>query len=263
VNLHDGSPFEAQAAVTALEHLRTGTLSQDAYGSVAAIAAMVPHSVLIILSQCDDAMLYLIGTGRSYMVSPAAIAAGTLCAAPSGSGPHVLDAAATVPTSADHFTKVMGHWDTDRYPRDRVVIRPMLDPTARQNPMLSARLEVISGNPNDLDQAQRQGWNFARFPARWAGMQITDRTGGRMSALGGVQARQAPGHAFDGADLGADLIHRRLNPGRQRVPRDVGAVAHFKVPSIELQGVTGMMVPHLRRIRCAGGPLSCWPWARP
>lgn len=201
VSFHDGTPFDAAAAVTVLEHLRVGTLSQDAYGSVSAIEATGPHAIRITLSERDDAMLYLMGTGRSYMVSPAALAAGTLATTPSGSGPYVLDAAATVPGSAYHFTKVLGHWDTDRYPWDRVVISPMLDPTARQNAMLSGQLEVIYGNPNDMDQARAQGWNIGQSPASWVGMQITDRTGGRLAALGDIRVRQALAHAFDGAGI--------------------------------------------------------------
>lgn len=201
VQFHDGTPFDAAAAVTVLEHLRQGTLSRDAFQAVAGIEATGPHEIRITLSQRDDAMLYMMGTGRSYMVSPAALAAGTLAANPAGSGPYVLDTAATVPGSSYHFTKVMGHWDTDRYPWDRVVINPMLDPTARQNAMLSGQMEVIFGNANDLDQARLQGWNIAQSPASWVGMQITDRTGGRVPALGDVRVRQALAHAFDGIGI--------------------------------------------------------------
>lgn len=216
VTFHDGTPFDAEAAVTVLRHLKDGALSRDAYSNVASFEVAGPHTIRIDMAQRDDSLLYMMGIARSWMVSPKALAAGTLAAEPAGSGPYVLDTARSVPGSEYHFTKVAGHWDTDRYPWDRITISPMLDPTARQNAMLSGQMEIIYGNANDLDQARMMGWNIAQSPASWVGLQITDRTGETFAPLADVRVRQAIAHAFDGAGImqafsaGAGVITNQL-----------------------------------------------------
>jgi peptide/nickel transport system substrate-binding protein len=59
--------------------------------------------------------------------------------APVGSGPYVLDTAKTVKGSTYTFGRNKASNETDEYPFDTVVFRPIIDPQARANAVISGR----------------------------------------------------------------------------------------------------------------------------
>lgn len=205
VKFSDGEAFNAAAAVASLEYLKVGARSSEAYVNVSSIKAVDDDTIEIGLAKRDDSMLYLMGLGRSYMMSPAAIAAGTLAQAPVGSGPYLLDAATSVPGAEYHFTKVADHWDAATYPFENLTIIPILDATARHNAMLSGQINVNFGDAANLEQAEQMGWNINSAVSSWVGLQILDHTGARVPALGDVKVRQALNYAFDGAAIIASV----------------------------------------------------------
>ena len=76
VTFDDGQKFDATAAVANLQHLKSGVRSGQAYLNVASVGAKGADAVEIKLSKRDDALLYFMGLGRSWMASPAAIQSG-------------------------------------------------------------------------------------------------------------------------------------------------------------------------------------------
>lgn len=197
----DGEALDVDAVVASLEHMKEGPRSGEAYVNVEGFEAVDEDTVRINLSERDDSLLYLMGIGRSYVMSPAAIEAGTLATTPVGSGPYLLDQSTSVAGSEYHFTKVADHWDADTYGFDSVTIYPMVDATARQNAMLSGQINVNYGDENDLDAAKQQGWNIAQRVSGWVGLQFVDHTGAKLEPLGKVEVRQALNYAFDGASI--------------------------------------------------------------
>lgn len=201
VTFSDGVKFDAEAAVVGLEHLKNGTRSRDAYTAVDAISKVDDDTIEITLTKRDDSLLYLMGSGRSWMASPKAIEAETLNKEPVGSGPYTLDTANSTPGSIYNFTKVEDHWDAKTFPFEELTIQPFMDETARQNAMLAGQVNVIYGADTDLQQAKDKGWNVAAKVGNWVGIQFTDRVGEMVPALGDVRVRQAIAHAFDGAAI--------------------------------------------------------------
>lgn len=218
VTFSDGSPVDAAAVVTSLDYLKQGARSGEAYTHVKDIEAVDDRTVKINLTQRDDTILYLMGLGRSYVMSPAAIKAGTLAKQPVGSGPYTLDPSTSVAGSEYHFTKVANYWDAKDYPFDTLAIYPILDATARHNAMLSGQINVNFGDVANLDQAKQQGWNVAQRVSGWVGLQFTDHTGQKLAALGDVKVRQALNYAFDGAAIlkavgsGAGVVTNQVFP---------------------------------------------------
>lgn len=197
----DGEKFDADAAVASLNYLKDGARSSEAYLNVANITAVDEDTVEIDLSKRDDTMLYLMGLGRSYMMAPDAIEAGTLATTPVGSGPYTLNTDTSVAGSEYHFDKVADHWDATTYPFTNLAIFPILDATARHNAMLSGQVNVNYADPLNLDQAKEQGWNIASKVSGWVGLQFIDHTGSALEPLGKVEVRQALNYAFDGAAI--------------------------------------------------------------
>ncbi len=197
----DGAPVDAEAVVASLEYLKAGARSGEAYTNVASFEVVDEDTVAINLTQRDDTILYFMGLGRSYVMSPAAIEAGTLGAAPVGSGPYTLDESTSVPGSEYHFTKVEDHWDAATYPFATLAIYPIMDATARHNAMLSGQINVQYGDEANRAQAEEQGWNIAERVSGWVGLQFTEHTGAKLEPLGKTEVRQALNHAFDGAAI--------------------------------------------------------------
>ncbi len=201
VTFEDGQKFDATAAVENLKHLKAGVRSGQAYLNVAEFTAKGADTVELKLSKRDDALLYQMGLGRSWMASPAAIQAGSLATAPSGSGPYTYDKANSAPQSQYVFNKKQGHWDDATYPFPSVKLFPITDQTASFNAMLSGQLNVQFANAANLPKAKENGWNIASKPSSWVGVQFADRTGAQVKALGDQRVRQAISHAFDAAGI--------------------------------------------------------------
>jgi peptide/nickel transport system substrate-binding protein len=197
----DGAPVDADAVVASLEYLKAGARSGEAYLNVSSFEKVDDDTITITLTQRDDTILYLMGLGRSYVMSPASIDAGSLGKEPIGSGPYVPDSTTSVAGAEYHFTKVADHWDAATYPFAELSIFPITDATARHNAMLSGQINVQYGDVANLEQADQQGWNVAQRVSGWAGLVITDHTGAKSEPLGKLEVRQALNYAFDGAAI--------------------------------------------------------------
>ncbi|MFE6774939.1 ABC transporter substrate-binding protein [Streptomyces sp. NPDC057702] len=201
VKFTDGQTFDAAAAVRNLQHLKAGVRSGQTYANVTGFREVDPTTIAIHLRKKDDALLYSMGLGRSWMASPAAIKAKSLSLQPTGSGPYAYEPGKSTPGSQYVFSRKNAHWDRTTYPFSGVSVYPIADPTASFNAMLSGQLDVAYANAADKPHAKRNGWNIASKVATWVGIQYTDRTGKQLKPLGDVRVRQAINHAFDGAAI--------------------------------------------------------------
>ncbi|MVO90537.1 hypothetical protein GPA10_38760 [Streptomyces sp. p1417] len=201
VKFSDGQPFDAAAAVQNLQHLKAGVRSGQTYANVTDIKKVDADTVSLHLKKKDDALLYYMGLGRSWMASPAAIKTKSLATQPVGSGPYTYDKGKSAPGSEYVFAKKSGHWDDKTYPFGTVHVQPIADPTASFNAMRSGQLDVAYANAADIPRAKGAGWNVASDVATWVGIQFTDRTGKQFKPLGDIRVRRAINHAFDGAAM--------------------------------------------------------------
>lgn len=218
VTFSDGQKFDAAAAVRNLQHLKAGVRSNQAYVNVDAFRAVDAVTLQIAMKKRDDALLYQMGLGRSWMASPAAIEADSLNADPVGSGPYTYDKGQSTKASQYVFTRRDQHWDAATYPFRTVRLFPITDQTASMNAMLSGQLNVNFANAADIGRARENGWNVSSVRASWVGIQFVDRTGTQFKPLGDVRVRQAISHAFDGAAIlkavgnGAGVATNQLFP---------------------------------------------------
>lgn len=213
----DGEPFTADAAVTSLEYLKEGARSQEAYQKVESFEALDDETIAIHLTERDDTILYFMGLGRSYMMSPQAIEAGTLAEEPVGSGPYTLNPSSV--TGAEYrFDKVADHWAADEFPFDPLTVSPLSDYTAMLNGMEGGQFNVIYGDKTAMDLAPERGWNVASGLATWVGLQFSDRAGATEmgTPLGNVKVREALGVAFNGPEM-VDTIAQGMGEATNQV----------------------------------------------
>lgn len=200
-----GTPVDADAVVKSLEYLKDGIRSNEAYQKVDSFEKVDDDTVAIHLTERDDTILYFMGLGRSYVMDPEAIDAGTLAETPVGSGPYTLSAD-SIPGGEYKFDKVVDHWAAADFAFDPLVITPANgDPTALLNGMEGGQFDLIYGDPTGVEMAPEKGWNVSSDVATWNGLQITDRTGEMVPALGDKRVRQALNLAFSGEDLLASV----------------------------------------------------------
>ncbi|XPP27317.1 MAG: ABC transporter substrate-binding protein [Leucobacter sp.] len=196
----NGEALDADAVVANLEYLKAGAISREAYLNVESFEAVDDDTVAIHLTTRDDRLLYFMGLGRSYMAAPEVLAAGTLAEGPVGSGPYTLSDS-TVPGAEYHFDKVEGHWADAEFPFPKVVVYPILDPSARNNAMEAGQINVTFADATTVEMAAQQDWNVVDKVASWVGLRINDHTGEQLAPLGDVRVRQALNYAFNGEQI--------------------------------------------------------------
>ncbi|SDT25771.1 ABC transporter substrate-binding protein [Microterricola viridarii] len=198
----NGEAFDSAVAVKSLDYLKAGVRSQEAFQKVESFEAVDADTIAIHLTQRDDTILYFMGLGRSYMMAPEAIDAGSLAETPVGSGPYTLSDS-SVAGAEYHFDKVADHWAAEQFPFDPLTVTPLSDGTAMLNGMEGGQFNLIYGDKTGMDMAPQYDWNVSSGLSMWVGLQFSDRVGATEMGkpLGDVRVRQALNYAFNGQEM--------------------------------------------------------------
>ena len=204
VTFTDGTAFNAAAVKANLEHNATG--ANEVAGQLKGIKSVEvvdDTRVRITLSAPDPSFVANIASGAGMIASPKAITDGTLKDGPVGSGPYVLDKAATSAGSQYTFTRNQNYWNSAAFPFDKVVLKPMTDPTAMLNALRSGQIDGgLLTTPKNIAPAKAGGLNVLEYaPGDVNGVYIWDRGGKVCKPLGEVKVRQAINYAFDRATI--------------------------------------------------------------
>jgi peptide/nickel transport system substrate-binding protein len=200
VKFTDGTPFDATAVKTNLEHTRTG--ANEAAGQLKGIKSVTvvnPTTATVTLTAPDPSFVANLGNVAGMMASPKAIASGALKQGPVGSGPYKLDPGATTSGSQYTFVRDPGYWNAQAFPFDKIVLKPLSDPTAVLNALRSGQINgALIANQKNVAPARSAGLTIIKFtPGDVNGIFIWDRGGKIVKALGNVKVRQALNYAFD------------------------------------------------------------------
>lgn len=173
VKFHDGSPWNADAAVWNLQKLtdqsaphydrRQVAQTYGRMGLIAGFEKLGEHAISITTREPDALVPYYFG--RIFFSSPAqwekvGRSWEAFARAPSGTGPWKFGA--IVPRQRLELVKNTDYWDADRVPKtDRLVLLPIPDSSTRVAALLSGQVDWIEAPPPD-----------ATGRLRSAGMQI-------------------------------------------------------------------------------------------
>jgi peptide/nickel transport system substrate-binding protein len=200
VKFTDGTAFDASAVKANLEHTKTG--ASEAAGQLKGIKSVKvvnPTTATVTLAGPDPSFVANLGNVAGMMASPKAIADGSLKQGPVGTGPYKLDPSATTAGSQYTFVRNPSYWNAEAFPFDKIVLKPLTDPTAVLNALRSGQINgALMTNAKNIAPAKSAGLTVNRITTGDVdGVYIWDRGGKMVKALGNVKVRQALNYAFD------------------------------------------------------------------
>jgi len=199
VKFTDGTPFNADAAKQNLERFKAGTSPDAQFLAALKTAKAVDATTLeLTLSAPDPAFLNYLSKDASFMQSPASFAAPDIATKPVGSGPYVLDTAATVTGTSYSYKRNPDYWDKGLVHYDNLVLNVYGDQTSLLNAIKSGQLNGANTiDNNTLTEIEAAGYKVNPLQLNWSGLLLFDRAGTTNPALKDVRVRQALNYAFD------------------------------------------------------------------
>jgi peptide/nickel transport system substrate-binding protein len=200
VKFTDGTAFDAAAVKANLEHTKTGAnAAAGQIKSIDSVQVVNPTTVTVTLTGPDPALVPSLANVGGMMASPKAIADGALKRGPVGTGPYTLDPSATTAGSQYTYVRNPNYWNAQAFPFDKIVLKPLTDPTAILNALRSGQINgALMTNVKNAAPAKAAGLTVNRITTGDVdGVFIWDRGGKMVPALGSVKVRQALNYAFD------------------------------------------------------------------
>ena len=171
VTFTDGSQLTGDVVVKNLQRFKDGT-SPDAgyFAGVASFEAPDDTTVVITLSAPDPAMLNYLTRDPGLVGAEASLDSADVATTPIGSGPYILDTAATVTGTTYAYTKNPDYWNPDVQHYDNLVINVLADPTAALNAIKAGEANGVKLATNDaLDRGRGRRLDGQRQRARLPG----------------------------------------------------------------------------------------------
>ncbi|WP_292907331.1 ABC transporter substrate-binding protein [Microbacterium sp.] len=199
VTFSDDSKLTAQVVVDNLNRFKSGT-SPDAnyFADVASFEAPDDATVVITLNAPNPALLNYLTRDPGLVGSGESLDNDDLATNPIGSGPYVLDTAATVTGTSYTYTKNPDYWNPDVQHYDKLVINVLADATASLNAIKAGEANGVKLASNDnLAEVEGAGWTVNANELDFQGLLLLDRAGTMNPALADVRVRQALNYAFD------------------------------------------------------------------
>jgi peptide/nickel transport system substrate-binding protein len=199
VTFSDGSELTADVVVQNLQRFKEGTSPDAGYlASVASFEAPDDQTVVITLSAPDPAFLNYLTRDPGLVGAEASLESADVDTNPVGSGPYVLDTAATVTGTSYVYTKNEDYWNPDVQHYDELVINVLSDPTAALNAIKAGEANGIKLVNNDnLAEVEGAGWTVNANELDFQGLLLLDRAGTMSPELADPKVRQAINFAFD------------------------------------------------------------------
>ena len=203
VTFNDGTPFNAEAVKTNIEHFMqaNGPMAGN-YSTVDSVEVVDDETVVFHLSEPDPELIYSLSNAGGYMASPTSIEDGTIGDEPVGSGPYLLDQANSVVGSNISYERNPDYWG-EELPYDEVEFKILTDETARLNALTSGQIDVASLNrAASAVQADSADLNTEEgFSVNWGGLLFFDRSGELQPEFEDVRVREALAIAIDSEAL--------------------------------------------------------------
>jgi len=199
VKFTDGTAFNASTAAQNLEAFQKGTSANASdLVNMASVKAASPTQLVITLKEPDPAFLTYLSQNAGLQESPKAFSSPTAKTVPVGSGPYVMDTAATVPGSSYTFTANPKYWNKAQQHYAKIVMTVYSTATAGLDAIQGGQVNAANllGN-TALTQVQNAGFTVYPLQLNWLGLLLLDRDGSMSKPLGNVKVRQAINDAFD------------------------------------------------------------------
>lgn len=217
VTFTDGTAFDAEAVKSNIERFKEGNgpIASRNAGFIDEVEVIDDDTVALRLSRPEPDLLHYLGDGI-YFASPEAYDT-DLKTVPVGTGPYIMDAAATVSGSSWTFTKNPDYWAPELQKYDKVVYNFYSDETALLNALKSGQVDAgyIAQKAN-IAEAEASDLDILTTRYDWQGLMLFDRAGAVVPELGDVRVRQAIMRVFD-TDLMVDKLQLGYGASNRQV----------------------------------------------
>jgi peptide/nickel transport system substrate-binding protein len=198
VTFSDGAVFDAEAVKANIEHFQTANGRQaSTLEDVESVEVVDDDTVTLNLSAPNPSLEYYLSQAAGFMGSPEALGTDEMATVPVGSGPYVIDEAASAIGVEYTFTRRDDYWNPDLQKFDTVVFKILDDDTARGNALATGQVDGADVLRSTLPQIEGAGLAYETRYIDWNGLMLLDREGAITPALGDVRVRQAINMALD------------------------------------------------------------------
>jgi peptide/nickel transport system substrate-binding protein len=224
VTFSDGAKFDAAAAKANLDHFKTANGPQMAQlTAVSDIKVVDADTIELDLTTPDPSLEFYLSQAAGLMGSPKALGTEGIKTEPVGSGPYVMDKAATVKDSQSVFTARKDYWNKGIQKFEKVTFKTLVDLTARTNALVSGQVDATLLDPKTGKQAEGAKMKLAATEVDWQGLTLFDRDGAKNPALKDVRVRQAINYAFDRKTILDQVLLGQGTPTSQPFGKASGA----------------------------------------
>lgn len=224
VTFSDGAKFDAEAAKANLDHFKTANGPQMAQlTAVTDVAVVDADTIELNLSTPDPSLEFYLSQAAGLMGSPKALGTEAIKTEPVGSGPYVMDKAATVKDSQSVFTARKDYWNKDLQKFQKVTFKTLTDLTARTNALVSGQVDGAPLDPKTGKQAEGAKMTLVTNQVDWQGLLLMDRDGATNTPLGNLKVRQAINYAFDRKTILDQVLLGQGTPTSQPFGKASGA----------------------------------------
>ncbi len=224
VTFSDGAKFDAEAAKANLDHFKKANGPQMAQlTAVSDVAVVDADTIELNLSAPDPSLEFYLSQAAGLMGSPKALGTEAIKTEPVGSGPYVMDKAATVKDSQSVFTARKDYWNKDLQKFEKLTFKILTDLTARTNALVSGQVDATLLDPKTGKQAEGAKMTLTANQVDWQGLLLMDRDGAKNSPLKDVRVRQAINYAFDRKTILDQVLLGQGTPTSQPFGKESGA----------------------------------------
>ncbi|WP_430335408.1 ABC transporter substrate-binding protein [Rhodococcus sp. ACT016] len=194
----DGTPLDAQAVKASLEHIKSAAgPASTALASVSEVRVDDPAHVSLQLSAPSPALPIALTDVAGMVVAPSAIGGNDLGSAPVGSGPYMLDVAASSKGVSYVYVQNPSYADKSDQGLNRVEIKVLTDGAARAGALRSGQIDMAQVDRTQVDAVSSAGLVLEYTTGNHWMLQLADVGGQKSSALASKDIRQAIGYAID------------------------------------------------------------------
>jgi peptide/nickel transport system substrate-binding protein len=211
VKFSDGSPVDSAAVAASFDYAAKNGGSQADYKGIK-IATPDAQTVSITWPKPQQTLASKVCNPK---IAPAAWLKAKKFDAPVGSGPYVLDAAATTTGSVYTFTKNADYWNAKNYPYQKLVVKVFANAAAAVAALRTGQVDAGLVNQSDVASIKGAGLEVKSFQGQTTRLLLTDHLGKVVKPLGELKVRQAINMVFDKEAMAKSLYQGNAEPTAQ------------------------------------------------
>lgn len=200
VKFTDGTALTADGLKTFFEYVKKNGGQEESarISNFTSMDVTGPLTMKITLKNPDPTLTYAFSQPPGYLVSPKALAnPDSLGTTPDGAGQYMLNTAQTVSKQTYVYDANPGYYDQSAIHFKHVIVKVLPNASAALDAVRTGQADYTIGSPQEASAATSAGLNVVSGLSNFGFVDLFDRSGSVVKALGDVRVRQALNYAID------------------------------------------------------------------